>query len=116
MRRYSCLVAFGVCLHLVPGSSAWWSTRPIWMLILVVALLPLLIVFSRYERPRASDREATFPAWRGVVGATFFCAALALLALHGMGSDEPLGIRWTALVPAFLGAMVIRIRRPPLGA
>jgi hypothetical protein len=86
------------------------------MLILVVALLPMLAVFGRYERPRASDREATFPAWRGVVGAALFCAALALLALHGMGSDELLGIRWTALVPALLGAMIIRIRRSPRGA
>ncbi|HSL24886.1 MAG TPA: acyltransferase family protein, partial [Acidimicrobiia bacterium] len=44
-------------------SAEWWLTRPLWMLVLVLATVPFLLVFGRYERPNP-DRRPPPPAWR----------------------------------------------------
>ena len=35
------------------GTAAWWITRPVWLAVLGIALIPLVLIFSKYERPRA---------------------------------------------------------------
>ena len=36
------------------GSAGWWITRPLWLAVLTVALVPLVSVFSKFERPARS--------------------------------------------------------------
>lgn len=39
------------------GTVGWWLTRPLWVGILMVALVPIVMVFARYERPAAGRTE-----------------------------------------------------------
>lgn len=41
-----------------PGSLGWWLERPMWLVLPAVVLLPLILLFSRFERPPAA-RKAT---------------------------------------------------------
>lgn len=101
-------LAGGFGLRLDPGSGAWWLARPAWLALLVVALLPLALVFGRYERPRDRAGAAVPPAWRLVAGAALVCAGLAFAALSGVGADTVLGLRvWVVLCP-LVGAALIR--------
>jgi peptidoglycan/LPS O-acetylase OafA/YrhL len=101
----------GVGLGLPPGSATWWATRPLWMGLLAVGLIPCVAVFGRLERASGSVAEA--PAWRLVLGATMVCGGLASIAFAGIGADGPLGIRWAVVVLAFLGAALAKVRPFP---
>ena len=35
------------------GSAEWWLTRPLWLSLLTLALVPLVVVFARFERAKA---------------------------------------------------------------
>jgi len=107
----------GFGLHLVPGSETWWMTRPIWLGALVLALFPLLLVFGRFERLPETGSTG-LAGWRAVIGAALVCAGLALIALHGVGGDGPLGIRlWVVALPLVGAALsgVIPLRRARAG-
>ncbi len=99
-------------LRVDPGSAAWWRVRPLWMAGLVVALVPLVAIFRRLERP--AEREGPPPAaWRLVAGAAAVCVGLALLALNGIGGHGPLdwfGLNPLVLALPFAGALLIGVR------
>jgi hypothetical protein len=96
----------GIGLRLSPGSGAWWASRPVWHGVLAAALLPLVAIFGRFERPRA--RRGPPPAApRLLGGAVLVCAGLALLALDGIGGDAWLGLRLVAVSMPFAGAVLI---------
>ncbi|HMT44996.1 MAG TPA: acyltransferase, partial [Chakrabartia sp.] len=44
----------GTGLHVAPGSGAWWAARPLWFALYIVASLPLIMLFARYEQVRSS--------------------------------------------------------------
>jgi hypothetical protein len=96
------LITGNVGLGLVPGSEAWWLSRPLWMIAYVIALGALLPLVSRFERARSGT--VAVPAWRQIAGALLVCAGLALLALGGVGGDGWLGLRLSALALPFAGA------------
>ena len=100
----------GFGLHPEPGSGFWWATRPLWLAALTLALLPFLAMFGRFERLTDSGSAVRLAGWRAVIGSALVCAGLALIALHGVGGEGPLGIRlWVVLLPlagaALAGAM-----------
>ena len=95
-------------LRLDPGTGVWWATRPVWLAGLVVALVPLGLVFSRFERPGPLKGTTVPAAWRLVGGAVLVCAGLALLAMHGIGGAGWWGLRIEVLVLPFLGAAFLR--------
>jgi fucose 4-O-acetylase-like acetyltransferase len=97
----------GFGLHLPPGSTAWWLTRPVWMLVLGLVLFGFLTVVGRFERGGGASERAVLPAWRAVVGSVLFCGALALIALDGIGADGPLGIRIGVVLAALVGAGLV---------
>jgi hypothetical protein len=101
----------GVGLGLEPGTSSWWSARPLWLGILVLALIPFVLVMSRFERPKARPGSAVAPSWRLVLGSTVLCLGIALLALDGVAGDGWLGLRWWVLALPFLGAAITRTWR-----
>jgi hypothetical protein len=80
-------LAGGLGLGLEPGSAEWWLSRPLWIGILYAALVPVTLLFSRFER-RARAADAAVPgAARLVGGAALLCLGIALLALYGFGSS-----------------------------
>jgi peptidoglycan/LPS O-acetylase OafA/YrhL len=101
----------GAGLGLPPGSPVWWATRPVWMGLLAVCLVPFVAIFGRLER--AAGSPADLSAWRLVLGSMMVCGGLALIALDGIGADGPLGIRWAVVLLAFAGAALANVRPVP---
>lgn len=104
----------GIGLGIAPGISAWWLTRPLWILLLSTVLLSLVPIFLRYERLPTPKSTISLPLWRLLVGALFFCVPLAILTLKGITADNFLGIRFVELSLPFIGAAltgVIRIEK-----
>jgi surface polysaccharide O-acyltransferase-like enzyme len=79
-------MAGGFGLGIEPGTSAWWLTRPLWIGVLYICLLPVAFVLGPLER-RSLPGNAKIPAApRLVGGAVLVCIGIALLALYGFGS------------------------------
>jgi len=94
-------------LNMMPGSAAWWATRPLWIVVYLVALLPFALGFGRFERSAIGSR--IYPSWRLVTAAILICAGLALLALDGVTGSGWFGLRvWVLLLP-FAGAVLAGI-------
>ena len=102
-------LAGGFGLRLQPGSSEWWLSRIPWLLANAIALVPLVVIFGRFERPRATV-GAPAPAWRPVVGALLTVAGLALLAARGVGGSGTFGLNVWGLALALAGVGLVAIR------
>lgn len=75
----------GFGFGLEPGTSAWWMTRPIWIGVLLVFLLPVALLLSPLER-RGRPADATTPASATqIFGAIMICLGISLLAMWGFG-------------------------------
>ena len=96
-----------VGLSAVPGTGEWWSLRPVWILVYLIALLPFALGFGRFERVGAGDQPIA--SWRLVTGGVLICAGLALLALNGVAGDGWLGLRIGVLILPFAGAILCGI-------
>lgn len=100
----------GIGLHLEPNSAAWWLSRPLWLLVLGLALAGFLAVFGRFEG-QPGVGPAPIPAWRSVLGALAVCVGLLALAAGGIGGDGPMGVRaWPVLV-VLAGILAVTARR-----
>jgi fucose 4-O-acetylase-like acetyltransferase len=101
----------GVGLHTAPGSGEWWATRPVWFALYIAALLPLIAVFSPFERMGSSAKNGEpkqVPHWRLVVGLLLICLGLTLTAAISIASPEGVtGLRiWVVALP-FVGAALV---------
>src|SRR5262245_17440585 len=102
-------LAGGFGLRLEPGSSVrWWSRFP-WLAAHVLVLIPLVLAFGRFERPRAIE-GAPAPAWRHVLGALVTGIGLALLAAQGVGGYGRFGLNVWGLAFALIGIGLIASR------
>jgi hypothetical protein len=99
-------LAGGVGLHLQPGSNAWWWSRIPWVAANAIALVPLVLAFGRFERPRPIEAPPASP-WRYVMSALAIGGGLALLAGQGVGGYGPLGLNVWGLALAFTGICLI---------
>ena len=97
----------GAGLGPVPGSGAWWLTRPLWLLALAAGLGVCLALFFRFEQRSRAEPAGPLPAWRSVFGAAALCGGIALLALGGIGGGGPLGLRLGVLLPIFAGMALV---------
>ena len=95
----------GIGLGLSPNSSAWWATRPLWIALLLAALLPFVAAFGRFERLARVRSESPPPAWQSVAGAIAVCMGLTAVALGGIGGAGPFGVRLGILTVTFAGAV-----------
>jgi hypothetical protein len=102
-------LAGGFGLRLEPGSSEWWWSRFPWLAANAIALIPLVLVFGRFERPRATG-GAPAPAWRYVLGALMTVAGLALLAARGVGGSGTFGLNVWGLALTLMGIGLIASR------
>jgi fucose 4-O-acetylase-like acetyltransferase len=105
------LVALGgFGLGLEPLTPVWWLTRPLWWLVLLAVTYGLVLVFGRFESPRADDRPA--PAtWRPICAAVCVCAGLAVLATDGMVGAH--GVNWVWPLLPVVGMAVFGVLLPP---
>jgi peptidoglycan/LPS O-acetylase OafA/YrhL len=101
----------GFGLHLHPGSAAWWSSRPLWLALLLAVLLLVLPLAGRFERRPGPKPGAAPPVWMSCGGAILACGGLALLALDGIGADCYLGIRWVVILMTFAGGAMMGLFR-----
>jgi hypothetical protein len=99
-------LAGGVGLHLQPGSTVWWWSRIPWVAANAIALVPLVLAFGRFERPRPVEAPPASP-WRYVISALVIGGGLALLAGQGVGGYGPLGLNVWGLALAFTGICLI---------
>ena len=68
-----------------PGTQTWWLTRPLWIGVLAIVLVPVALWLSAFER-RGRSPDAPVPsAGRQVSGAILVCLGIALLAMWGFG-------------------------------
>jgi hypothetical protein len=102
-------LAGGFGLRLEPGSSEWWWSRFPWLAANAMALIPLVVAFGRFERPRATG-GAPAPAWRYVLGALVTGIGLALLAAQGVGGYGSFGLNVWGLTFALMGIGLIASR------
>ena len=90
----------GVGLGPEVNSPPWWWSRPLWLGALLIATLPFLAVFGRYERPNPDHRP--HPAtWRPVLAVICACAGLGLLAFYGIADED--GLNGVALILPLAG-------------
>ena len=99
----------GVGLHVAPGSGDWWLARPVWFALYIVALLPLVMAFARFEQVRSKGEADNLPLWRLLLGLVLICIGLAMTAAISIAS--PLGVTgvrlWVVALP-FVGAALFR--------
>ena len=103
------LLLGGAGLDSVPGTGAWWSTRPLWIAIYVLALLPFIAIFARHERSFGLIRGGrTVPKVRAVFGVLAICIGLGATAGVTIASPDSLsGIRWWVIALPLVGAALL---------
>ncbi len=75
----------GPGLGIDPGTTQWWISRPIWITVLLILLLPVALLLSPLERRSRSTESAIPSALRQVAGAMMICLGVASLAKYGYG-------------------------------
>lgn len=101
-------LAGGVGLAVEAGSGEWWWLRIPWLLANAVALIPLVLLFGRFERPTA--RKAPAATWRYVLGALLAAGGFVLLAAHGVGGYGWHGLNVWGLMLAFAGIGLVSLK------
>jgi hypothetical protein len=75
----------GFGLGVEPGTTDWWLSRPVWIGMLMIVLLPVAMALSFFERRPRSAGTPVPAAARQIVGAAMLCLGLAVLAMYGYG-------------------------------
>jgi len=109
------LLLGGVGLHRETLSAGWWSSRPLWLLVLAVVTVAVAAVVGTFEQPAADPRPAPAP-WRPVLAVVGLCSSLGLLADLGIvagGAGGTVVNWWLPLLPVavLLAAGVARTPR-----
>ena len=94
-------------LSFVPGTAAWWLTRPLWVAVLVAALIPFVALFTRFERIGQAENAPAPPAWRLLFGCALVCLGLSTLTLRGIPTATWPGFNLLALGLPFIGAALV---------
>lgn len=78
-------------LDILVGTRLWWLTRPVWLAVMIVAVIPFVIGFGKFERPR-TDRRPAPPTWKPVTATLLICAGLGTLAAGGVADADGLNV------------------------
>lgn len=105
------------------GTAAWWALRPVWLAGLAAALVPLVGIFGRFERPRLSGGGDRAPVRAGagtaaaVAGATLVTVGVLGFAVAGFApsGEGMLVVLPVGPLPSLLalvaGSALLRIAR-----
>lgn len=93
----------GVGLSVEPGIGAWWSARPIWLVVYAAALVPFVLIFMVFESASSAKGDAIPGPAQAMVGAVMTCAGLVMMALNGIGAASVLGVNWIAVLLVAIG-------------
>ena len=96
-----------VGIAFVPGTAAWWLTRPLWFAAIAIVLVPFVALFSRFERIGRAGRGAVPPVWQQLLGCGLVCFGLATLTLRGLPTESWPGINLLALGLPFVGGALV---------
>ncbi len=92
--------------RLAPGSLEWWLSRPLWIGLLILVLVPVALVLSAFER-RARAADARTPAAaRQITGAVMACLGISFLSLWGLGGGPAAWVDEAALALVVVGAFL----------
>jgi len=94
----------GPGLGVEPGTVHWWLSRPLWVAVLAVLLVPLALLLSPLERISRSPDSTTPSTPRLVIGAMMICLGVALLAMFGYGEGPIPGLDLASIALVVLGA------------
>ncbi|MCP4074449.1 MAG: acyltransferase [Hyphomicrobiales bacterium] len=102
-------LADGFGLRMLPGTSEWWLSRPLWIAAMSLVMLPLIFVFGRLESgSRQSHVEPPGPL-RSALGACLACGGLTFLALDGTYANNTLGVNIIPVSLAIAGVALSTI-------
>jgi len=93
-------LAGGIGLGIEPGSTDWWWSRPVWIAVLLLLLLPVALLISPLERRSRGTGSSIPSSFRQVVGAMMFC----LGSLFGFGGGPLPGLDIASFVLVLAGA------------
>lgn len=95
----------GVAFSSEPGTTAWWLTRPVFYMVLVLATSVLVLVFGRFEHDIATDEQRfRLPiVFASMAAAIIVLAATAFVFIV----DREANVRWWIPVVAVLAAAVL---------
>ncbi|ANM31720.1 hypothetical protein ABI59_22425 [Acidobacteria bacterium Mor1] len=99
----------GIGLHEPPGSGDWWLARIPWLAVYVIGLIPLLLLFGRFERLRAPEVTPRLPVWRVVPGLVLIAVAIASVTLGGIAHDGGIGVRFGMVGALIVGALLVGV-------
>jgi peptidoglycan/LPS O-acetylase OafA/YrhL len=97
----------GIGLVWEPGSAGWWLTRPGWVGVMLLTLVPVVGVFARFEQHARRYSRQTWLGPMQIAGALLVCLGLSLLAWAGVGRPEFPWIRVLPLAATLGGAALV---------
>ena len=92
--------------RLEPGSAAWWWSRPLWIAVLILVLVPVALVLSAFERRGRVPGASVPAAARQITGAVMAGLGISLLSLWGLGGGPAFWVDEAALVCVIGGAFL----------
>ena len=96
----------GIGLRMQPGSGEWWMMRPLWVALFIVVLIPLVLIFLRFEAGSRVSKHSQPGPLQAVIGTFITCGGLIMMAMDGISATNFLGVNWIALVMVLLGVGV----------
>ena len=96
----------GIGLTEPPGSGTWWAMRPVWLMLFTVVLVPLVLIFVRFEAGSKTTPAQRPGPVQAMLGALMTCAGLIVMAMVGLGSDNVTGVNWLAVGLVVLGVLI----------
>ncbi|MFK7977916.1 MAG: acyltransferase, partial [Halioglobus sp.] len=96
----------GTGLEYEVGTGAWWSSRPIWLVVLFALLIPVALLLSPLERISAPKGAAVPARWRLILGAFMSGAGITMATLLGFNGNL-LSLSSTGAVALMLGGGLI---------
>ena len=108
----TCIWLFPNLLFAEPGTSLWWSLRPLWVLGFLTILLTVLPLFLRLEKALTADIRHDTSTLRLFLAALLMCGGLAVLAGTGITGNGAFGLNWYFCLMPVLGGFIALFRTP----